>query len=78
MDSSVEAKVMRWFRRRLRVWKPEHVPSDNPLMRAVIAEAMNTGRAMMGQWNEDGTWEIKPFGPEPPDIGGGHAGEEHL
>lgn len=49
---------MRWFRRRPRVLAPECVEYADPMLRAVMAETMNTGQTVVGKCYEDGTWEI--------------------
>lgn len=50
---------MKWFRRRHRKMRPEQVTDPDPMMRAAIAEAWNTGGAVVATRNPDGTWGMK-------------------
>lgn len=50
--------LMRWFRRRPRVWKPEQVDDPDPMMRDAVARAMNIGWPAVAIRKDDGTWEV--------------------
>lgn len=44
--------------RRRRLWRPEQVDVDDPMMRALLLRVMETGRSAVGHRHPDGTWEI--------------------